>query len=349
MNLYLNRAINALTAAHPLQPIWQIYLSQIQAQALNFAVETKLFATLLKASSAVQLAQQHHLHAENTKYLLQLLASLQVLDEHADQNNQTMYRIKSELIPYLDPQSDQYCGDALLFRQNVIQSVSAQLPNMFAPNFQMQIREAKNIELAWAQAAQIQIAQEQAAVTTHIVNILSDLIPEFKSAKQCLDVGAGAGLISMFLAEKFTQLDCTLLELPSVIETIRPNLNQHPAQHRLHCISSTIEDIQFDRSYDIIWCSSVLHFVGDPATTLAKLLGALSAQGVLICCHSEIDPLHHQPLVQSYYLNMRMQKNYVPKKGEIYETLKKLGCGDIQVIEDVQFPVAPLDVLIARK
>lgn len=45
MNLSLNQAVHILTQPHPLHFIWQIYLSQIQAQALDFSIEKKLFAS----------------------------------------------------------------------------------------------------------------------------------------------------------------------------------------------------------------------------------------------------------------------------------------------------------------
>ncbi|EFO97607.1 hypothetical protein CRE_01510 [Caenorhabditis remanei] len=265
-----------------------------------------------------------------------------------------LYRIKPALKDYFDPISDQYCADALLYRQQVTQSVAGQLSVSFSRDFQAQSRTPETIGSAWAQAAQIQIAQEQNAVTVHIADVLSDVVREFKTARHFLDVGAGAGRVAMHLAEKFTQLECTLLELPHVIEAIRPTLANHPAHQRLHCLAADLQTLDFQTlkpqpQYDIIWCSSVLHFVDDYALILQRLLTALSPNGVLICCHAEIDPSQYDAGIQSYYLNMRMQGNYVPQKDDIYRSLKQLGCQHIETIENVQFPVASVDVLIARK
>lgn len=355
MNLSLNQAVQILTQPHPLHLIWQIYLSQIQAQALDFSIEKKLFASLFQFEDSTVLAKKHALHPQNTDYLLQLLASLQLLDTQFDPTRQAMlYRIKPALKDYFDPTSDQYCADALLYRQQVIQSVAGQLSVSFSRDFQTQSRTPETIGSAWAQAAQIQIAQEQNAVTVHIADVLSDVVREFKTARHFLDVGAGAGRIAMHLAEKFTQLECTLLELPHVIEAIRPTLASHPAHQRLHYLAADLQTLDFQTlkshpQYDIIWCSSVLHFVDDYALILEKLLAALSSNGVLICCHAEIAPSQYDAGIQSYYLNMRMQGNYVPQKDDIYRSLKQLGCQHIETIENVQFPVAPVDVLIARK
>jgi len=355
MNLSLNQAVHILTQPHPLHSIWQIYLSQIQAQALDFSIEKKLFASLFQFEDATVLAKKHALHPQNTDYLLQLLASLQLLDTQFDPTRQAMlYRIKPALKDYFDPISDQYCADALLYRQQVIQSVAGQLSVSFSRDFQAQSRTPETIGSAWAQAAQIQIAQEQNAVTVHIADVLSDVVREFKTARHFLDVGAGAGRVAMQMAKKFTQLDCTLLELPHVIEAISPILASHSAHQRLHCLAMDLRTLDFETlkpqtQYDIIWCSSVLHFVDDYALILEKLLVALSSNGVLICCHAEIDPSQYDADIQSYYLNMRMQGNYVPQKDDIYRSLKQLGCQHIETIENVQFPVAPVDVLIARK
>lgn len=360
MNLSLNQAVQILTQPHPLHSIWQIYLSQIQAQALDFSIEKKLFASLFQFEDATVLAKKHALHPQNTDYLLQLLASLQLLDTQFDPTRQAMlYRIKPALKDYFDPISDQYCADALLYRQQVIQSVAGKLSVSFSRDFQAQPQTPETIGSAWAQAAQIQIAQEQNAVTVHIADVLSDVVREFKTARHFLDVGAGAGRVAMHMAEKFAQLECTLLELPHVIEAIRPTLTNHPAHQRLHCLAADLQSLDFQTldfqtlksqpQYDIIWCSSVLHFVDDYALILEKLLAALSSNGVLICCHAEIDPSQYDAGIQSYYLNMRMQGNYVPQKDDIYRSLKQLGCQHIETIENVQLPVAPVDVLIARK
>ena len=355
MNLSLNQAVQILTQPHPLHSIWQIYLSQIQAQTLDFSIEKKLFASLFQFEDATVLAKKHALHPQNIDYLLQLLASLQLLDTQFDPTRQAMlYRIKPVLKDYFDPTSDQYCADALLYRQQVIQSVAGQLSVSFSRDFQAQSRTPETIGSAWAQAAQIQIAQEQNAVTVHIADVLSDVVREFKTARHFLDVGAGAGRIAMHLAEKFTQLECTLLELPHVIEAIRPTLASHPVHQRLHSLAADLQTLDFQTlkshpQYDIIWCSSVLHFVDDYALILEKLLAALSSNGVLICCHAEIAPSQYDAGIQSYYLNMRMQGNYVPQKDDIYRSLKQLGCQHIETIENVQFPIAPVDVLIARK
>ena len=355
MNISLNQAIQILTQPHPLSLIWQIHLTQIQAQAIDFSIEKNIFTSLFQFENASVLAEKHTLHPQNTDYLLQLLASLELLDTQFDPTRQTMlYRIKPTLKDYFDPISNQYCADALLYRQKVIRSVAGQLSVSFSHDFQAQSRTPETIGSAWAQAAQVQIAQEQDAVTVHIADVLSDLVSEFKTAKHFLDVGAGAGRVAMHIAEKFAQLECTLLELPHVIKAIRPSLTSHPAHQRLHCLAADLQslDLQTLKSppqYDIIWCSSVLHFVDDYSLILQKLLAALSPNGVLICCHAEIAPSQYDADIQSYYLNMRMQGNYVPQKDDIYRSLKQLGCQHIETIEHVQFPIAPVDMLIARK
>jgi len=185
MNFSLNQAVHILTQPHPLHSIWQIYLSQIQAQALDFSIEKKLFASLFQFVDATVLAKKHALHPQNTDYLLQLLASLQLLDTQFDPTRQAMlYRIKPALKDYFDPISDQYCADALLYRQQVIQSVAGQLSVSFSRDFQAKSRTPETIGSAWAQAAQIQIAQEQNAVTVHIADVLSDVVREFKTARR---------------------------------------------------------------------------------------------------------------------------------------------------------------------
>lgn len=350
MHVYLNQIIQSLHRPHPLQPYWQNLLAQVQTEALKFALEKQLFLYLSVPQHSQAIAEKLALHQKNTEYFLQLLASMQILELRSDSENHCIHYCNTELTQrYFYPESPEYCGDAFLFRHQVISSVVTQFPEYLAENFTPTKKSAQINGQAWANAALSQIAQEQNAVTIAIADTLSELIIEFHTAQQLLDVGAGSGLISMHFAEKFPQLECTVLELPEVIAAIESNLKQHPAQHRLHCCTDDLHHLQANTTYDIIWCSSVLHFVEDYQNILKQFHKALKPNGILICAHSEIDLNHLDPLIHSYYFNMRLQGNFVPTKDEIANTLMQLGYQNIHTIENVKFPVAPLHVIIARK
>ena len=350
MQTSINHFIQTLTEKHPLQSFWNNLLTQIQAEALQVALKEQLFDHLTEFTHSQQLATHLHLHIDNLAYFLQLLSSMRLLDVRRNQQESCLeYQNTEVATQYFYSKSPEYCGDAFRFRHQTIANVISQLGNYLSQDFEHQKMAQTNIEKAWAKAAQLQIAQEQNAVSVAIANTLAKLLVEFRTAKQFLDIGGGAGLISRHFASLFPQLQCSLLEFPAVIQAIQHEEIPSDLTQRLHFISGDIQTINFDQSYDIIWCSSVLHFVDDYQFVLKKIYDALSIGGVLICAHSEIDLLHFNPQIQSYYFNMRVQGNFVPNQGEIASALAELGCTNIQTIDAVQFPVAPLNVIIARK
>lgn len=350
MKSSINQLIQKLTEENPLQPFWSNLLAQIQAQALQVALQKNLFDHLTEFTNSQQLATSLYLHFENFTFFLQLLSSMQLLETRQVSSEQTTeYRNTDVSTRYFCSNSPEYCGDAFKFRYQIVASVVSQLFDFLSQDFERKKIAQTNIAQAWAKAAQLQIAQEQKAISVAIANTLANLVIEFRTAEQFLDIGGGAGLISRHFASLFPELHCTLLEFPAVIQAIQHELTQTEINQQLHFIAADIQNVDLNKSYDIIWCSSVLHFVDDYQLTLKKIYDALNVGGVLICAHSEIDPLNLDPQVQSYYFNMRVQGNFVPHKGEIAATLVELGCSNIQTIDAVQFPVAPLNVIIARK
>lgn len=346
--MFLNQTVKQLTQTHALTPYWEVLFSTLQAKALQLALEKNLFTQLSQAHTAAMIAEKLQLQPQNCAYFLNLLCALKLLDieVHQQQNYYVCSKIAAQ---YLNADQHDYCGDALLFRYQTIQRVSDNLTACLDPSFNLTPSNHSNIAVAWANAAQKQIAQEQTAVTQHIAQYLTAFVPEFKTASKLLDVGAGAGRVSVQFAQSFPALNCTLLEFPEVIAAIQPALEQYDCASQLQFCSGNIETLEITQDYDIIWCSSVLHFVQDYPAVLSKLSNALKPNGVLICAHSERDIAQPHLRIQSHYFNMLTQGHFVPEKGQIAQALKSLGFHQIQQIENVEFPVAPLDVIIARK
>ncbi|KAG1278350.1 hypothetical protein G6F64_014656 [Rhizopus arrhizus] len=104
------------------------------------------------------------------------------------------------------------------------------------------------------------------------------------------------------------------------------------------------------QAYDLIWCSSVLHFLPDPAATLRKMHDALAPGGQLIMAHAEI-PADARAAARMlpYYLPMLLLGRRVTRAGELGRTRQDSGYQDVRGFDSDRFPMAPLHVLSARK
>lgn len=341
----------AFSLPHALQSCWGAQLAGLDADALHMALEVGMFAHLDDVIGAPQLAERLAWEPLNTGHFLELLWSMEILERGLGADGVPVYRTQAALRPYLHPGSERYCGDALLFRHRTLRQAGAWLGSLVregAPDSQAPDPEA--LQSRWAQAARLQIAQEQRAITVEVAGAILSRQPEFAQMRRMLDLGGGPGLVAIALAGLRPELSGVVFEYPAVAEVARENIERARLSGRLQARGGDLATDELGDDYDLIWCSSVLHFVSDIPATLARLHAALRPGGLLVCCHAEIgtDACRARPVLQ-YYLHMRMQGRQVLPGGQLATLLRKAGFASVEQMDEVRFPMAPVTVLIARK
>lgn len=318
---------------------------------MSLALELGMFTCLDSFTRAERVAALLALSPVNTHLFLEFLASMGVLESAQGDHRPPSYRMHPAIRPYLHPDSALYVGDALLFRHKVLSRSREQLEVLLrkgVPGAESITAEAA--QHTWAQAAQTQIAQEQRAVTVPVARRIAAQLPDHDQWRTMLDLGGGPGLVSIALAEDLPALSGTVFEYPAVAAVAQLNIEAAHLQDRLRGIGGDLLSDDFGCGYDLIWCSSVLHFVTCMEPVLQRLHAALNPGGVLVCCHAEVgagSADNHRVL--QYYLRMRMQGRQVLPAGELAERLHGAGFSEVTTFDDVVFPVAPVAVLIARK
>lgn len=337
-----------LLSPHPLQSCWDLQLAGLGADALQTALECALFDHLGEPVSAAALSTRLNLDGASIAYLLELLWSLDLLER--DSQQPPRYRNQPLADLYLRAEASAYCGDALLFRHRVMRQTGTQLGDYLRNGVTRPPMAASGIAKAWADAARLQIAQEQRAVTREVACALLDSLPEKPRLQRLLDLGGGPGLVAIALAEHLPALHGVVFEYPQAADVARDNIVAAGLTPRLQAVGGDLNEDDIGRDYDLIWCSSVLHFVHDLPATLQRLYAALRPGGVLLCCHAEV-PRERQTAAQvlPYYLHMRLQGRHVLAEGELAAALEGIGFGAVQQVNGLRFPVTPVNAVIARK
>ncbi len=337
-----------LTNPHPLQSCWDLQLAGLGADALQVALECALFDHLGEPLSAPALAARLDLDGASTAYLLELLWSLDLLER--DQQQPPRYHNQPLADLYLRAEARAYCGDALQFRHRVMRQTGTQLGDYLRNGVNRPPMTSAAIAKAWADAARLQIAQEQRAVTREVACTLVDSLPEAPHLQHLLDLGGGPGLVAIALAEHLPDLHGVVFEYPQAADVARDNIMAAGLTTRLQAIGGDLNDGDIGSGYDLIWCSSVLHFVHDLPATLRRLYAALRPGGVLLCCQADV-PRERQAAAQvlPYYLHMRLQGRHVLAEGELAKALESLGFSAVQQLNGLRFPVTPVNAVIARK
>src|SRR3954471_24776239 len=101
-----------------------------------------------------------------------------------------------------------------------------------------------------------------------------DFIKQYTSGKSLLDVGTGSGLLPHMARAAGYEVEGTDLS-KHVSETL-------PAKAGFRVHHGTIEEIEFDRTYDVITMLHVLEHTSDPVSTLLRAREILNEGGYLV-------------------------------------------------------------------
>lgn len=344
-------------STHALQPLWDLAAAPIQAEALVLALESGALDRLATPQTPAELAQAQGWNEANTSHWLELLWSMGLL--RRGQHEPVSYLLATDALRYLHSASPESCGAAWLFRLRSLRQ-SATLLRGLVEHGPAGDGSACSASLAtgnaegWAAAARAQIGQEQRAVSVPAALQVLDQVPEVAAgagtARRMLDLGGGPGWIALALLRRQPALQASVFDWPEAVAVAADNARQSRLSDRFTALGGNLATDGIGSGYDLVWCSSVLHFVPDAAAVVAKVFDALAPGGVFVCAHAEVDETPEAALrTLPYYLPMRLLGRSVTRRGELQALLAQAGFERIERIESREFPMAPLAVLIARK
>ena len=342
---------------HALQPYWDLAVAPVQADALAAALELDIFDVLTTPHTPTQLARTLSLHAPHTALLLELLWSMHVLERDEAPglgDSEASYRCTATSLHYFCRASVAFCGDAWLYRLHALRHFATQLGTLVREGGKASPSPGNIANgVNWAAAAQQQIGQEQRAFTMRAALSVMERIAPFAgrdTALRLLDLGGGPGWVAIALAQAHPGLQGSVFDWPETVAVAAANIAHAGLSARLDTIGGDLAADDIGSGYDMLWCSSVLHFVPDMPAALRKMHAALQPGGVLVCVQAEIAPTPHDAArVLPYYLPMRMLGRAVTRQGELAQHLRSAGFARIEQYQASDFPMAPVQVLIARK
>ncbi|WFR79837.1 methyltransferase [Janthinobacterium rivuli] len=338
---------------HVLQPYWDLAVAPVQADGLAAALELGIFEVLATPHTPAQLADTLALHAPHTTLLLELLWSMQVLerDTATAEADTQRYRCTAATLQYFCRNSVAFCGDAWLYRLHALRHFATQLSTLVREGGKAAPYSTAN-GVNWAVAAQQQIGQEQRAVTMRAALSVMQRVAPFADANtplRLLDLGGGPGWVAIALAQAHAGLHGCVFDWPETVAVAAANIAHAQLTDRLETVGGDLDGDDIGNGYDLIWCSSVLHFVPDMAAALRKIHAALKPGGVFVCVQAEIAPAAVDAArVLPYYLPMRMLGRTVTRQGELAQLLRDTGWRQVEQYGASDFPMAPVQVLIAR-
>lgn len=367
-----------LEQTHELRRWWDLAVAPVQAEGLRLAIELGVLDALVEPAGAATLAQRLQLHPLGTAHLLEILWSMGVLerqghgghDGDADDRGRVgngvqgggaadadwIYRLEAGARAYLTQGAELSCAKAWLFRllsmRGFVDSLGEHVRHgPGGPKPPLPAEHGPSGGAAqWAAAARVQIAQEQRAVTAPAAVEVMMRLPEFQRAQRLLDLGGGPGLVAIALAEQRLDLQGVVFDFPETVAVAAENIMARGLGHRLSTRGGSLATDDIGSDHDLIWCSSVLHFVPDIEAALRKILAALRPGGVLVAVHAELPKEQGGARsVVPWYLPLRMLGRHVTDEGELAAAMARVGFVRIEQFASGQFPMAVQQVVVARR
>ncbi|QMV75803.1 methyltransferase [Comamonas piscis] len=337
---------------HPLQPLWRLAAIPLQTQALEQALAHQLFDHLRQPASARAVAERLGLHAGACAVWLELLWSMELLSRQQPVSaasgtaGDALFSSSALAQRYFLEDAPDYCGQAWQYRQQALSGLAAQWPQWL---------EQGSVDMSaapgsWAQAARVQIGQEQRAITVPaIAHLLAQLGP-LPASGRLLDLGGGPGHVGMALAQQLPQWHGMVCDEPATAAVAAENIAQAGLAARMRAQGCDVQQQDYGQGYDLIWCSSVLHFLRDPAQAVRGIWEALNPGGLLLLAHAERpDDPAMAACVWPFYAGLVLRGHYLPRPGDMAQHMTAAGFGQIRALGRLDFPMAPVWLHVGRK
>lgn len=337
---------------HALQRYWELAAASVQAQALDTALELNLFEPLAQPASAAEAAHRLELHAEQTGHLLEILWSMGLLNriEAISPDTPARYQCDPEIQRYFLQGHAEYCADAWRYRLKSLRHFSSQMLDFVRDGKPKQAPFTAAAGSNWAEAARLQIGQEQRAVTQRAALAVLAQIPQAAHVRRFLDLGGGPGWVAIALAQAHPAWTGVVCDWPETVAVAQENIAATGLTARLDVLGADLVSDTIGGNYDLIWCSSVLHFLPDMVAALEKIRLALKPGGVLVAAHGEVpEQADAASRVLPFYMPMLMLGRRVTRMGGMRDALEQAGFESVWGFDSSQFPMAPVHVLVARK
>jgi len=338
---------------HPLQALWNLAAAPMQVQALRQAIKRHLFEYLKHPTPATAVAQALELNPQATAIWLDVLWSMGLLHRHAAIGDGTPNYVPSELAMWhLHTDSPQDCSAAWQARAEFLAEFAPQWESLLRDGIQAPDSVQNTaLQQRWAQSARTHLGQEQRAVSAEQVILLLNRLPPLPRQGRFADVGGGPGYVAVALAQHLPGWQGVLVEQEHTAAVAQETIHAAGLQGRLSskaCDLNNGEDI--GSGYDLIWCSSVLHFLHDPASAVQTLCAALAPGGRLLLAHAErSDDPQQAAQILPFYAGVMLRGGKLPHTGDMARWMQAAGLADIRALGGIPWALAPLWVYMGRR
>jgi len=341
------------SSSHRLQPLWNLAAAPMLAKALQQALQYRLFDQLGQPASATDVAQLLTLNPATTAIWLDVLWSMGLLHRHAGMDKTTPEYVNTELAAqFFCHSSPQGCSASWQVRAEFLAEFAQQWGPLLREGIQTpDALQNSALQQRWAQAAREHLGQEQRVISAQAVLSLLDRLPSLPPQGRFADVGGGPGHVAVALAQRLPGWQGVVVEQEHTATVAQETIHAAGLEQQLSAHTCDLNQNEaIGNGYDLIWCSSVLHFLHEPQAAVQAMYAALNPGGQLLLAHAELsdDPVQAAQIVP-FYAGVMLRGGYLPRSSDIPHWMHHAGFTNIRALGQIPWALSPLSVYVGSR
>lgn len=323
-----------------------VYLP-VYTKVLFAGIELDIFSELEEAKNDIEIAEKLNLDLKNTRYLLDALTAIELLEKQAGFYKNTVLASK-----YLVTGHDLFIGEHL--------RAYSKFSGFDTINIVKMVKEGAVSEYEGKQGLEGyelygdyngMVRNLQRAGRANEIAELVALLPEFHGFKKMLDLGGGPGLIGMAVIQAHPVMNGVIFESPAVGKIAAESIKEYHMEDRVEVVTGDYMTDSIGEGYDFILAIGTLNFAKqDLDTIIRKIYDALNPQGVFMCISEGLTHERTRPkeMIISWLPSFLSGCDFSLEQGEISNAIIRNGFKSVYN-RTIKLIMGEMDVDIARK
>lgn len=324
-------------------------LTSQSGKLLISGISLGVFDALTDWKNSDEVASALETHPENTKHLLDALASMDLVEK-----SNGRYKNAEMSATFLVTSHPAYIGGFIV----MIESWNIPTPEMMidliknGPPSPDPYEDIGDMEM-WKQIHRTSGTVQRAGFGQEVARIISKF-PEYPEMKKMLDLGGGAGLVGMCIVDSHPTMEGTIFDQPMVVQVADEFIKEYEMGSRVKTIGGDYMSDPIGENYDLILASQTLGFAGDQLDDIIKkLYDSLNPGGIVVTLHDGLTDEETKPsntVLPFMGMKLKGQMNAIRifEEGETAESMLSVGFKSVH-----RFPVAmdsgDLEMTVGRK
>ncbi|GAA0738857.1 class I SAM-dependent methyltransferase [Clostridium oceanicum] len=331
-----------------LEKLSEMIYAPMYTKILFAGIELDIFSQLEELKTYKEISEKLELHSSNTRYLLDALTSIDLLEK-----SEGFYKNKEIASKYLVKSSNLFIGTyiRMLSSTSGFDDIDIVKLTKEGPISESDDKEAveESYELYGDYTQMIKTGQKVGRAN-EIADLVSSL-PEFNNFNKMLDLGGGPGLIAMAITKRHHGIQSVVFDTPEVSKIAEESIKEYGLEERVKVLSGDYLNDSIGEGYDFILASGTLNFAKhDLDSVIKKIYDALNPKGVFMCISEGLINEKTKPkeMVVGWLPSFLKGYDFSLEQGEVSDAILRNGFENVYK-RTFNSVMGEMDVDIARK